>query len=125
MKEYMLLFRDEKVDAVPSEEQMKMVLQQWQDWISGIAKEGKFTGTSRLLPDGKTVKPNYVVTDGPYLEAKEMVGGYLVVKAGSMNDAVKMAQLCPNLLYGGKVEVREIMQIDNDPTSGRFLHQKN
>ncbi len=55
MKEYMLLFRNEKMEQVPSAEQMKTVLQQWQSWISGIAKEGKYSGTNRLLPEGKTL----------------------------------------------------------------------
>jgi len=125
MKEYLLLFRNEKMDQAPSEEQMKMVLQQWQSWISGIAKEGKFSGTNRLLPEGKTLKPNNVITDGPYLEAKEMVGGYLIVKAGSLDDAVKLAQSCPHLLYGGKVEVRTIMTTDSNPASATFLQEKN
>jgi hypothetical protein len=125
MKEYMLLFRNEKMEQTPSAEQMKIAMQQWQSWISGIAKEGKYGGTNRLLPEGKTLKPNNVITDGPYLEAKEMVGGYLVVKAATLDEAVKLAQSCPNLLYGGQVEVRAVMTIDNDPTSGTFLHEKN
>ena len=125
MKEYMLLFRNEKMEQTPSAEQMKIAMQQWQSWISGIAKEGKYSGTNRLLSEGKTLKPGNIITDGPYLEAKEMVGGYLVIKAGSLDEAVKMAQSCPNLLYGGKVEVRAVMTIDNDPGSGTFLQEKN
>ena len=124
MKEYMLLFRNEKIDQAPSEEQMKMVLQQWQNWISGIARAGKYSSTNRLLPEGKTLKPNNIITDGPYLEAKEMVGGYVVIKAGSLDEAVKIAGACPNLLYGGNVEVRTVMTIDDDPMSGTFLHDK-
>jgi hypothetical protein len=59
------------------------------------------------------------------MEAKEMVGGYLIVKANSLDEAMQIAKGCPNLLYGGKVEVREVMQIDEDPHSKTFLHSKN
>jgi hypothetical protein len=125
MKEYMLLFRNEKTDQEPSAEQMKMAMQQWQSWITGVAKEGRYSGTNRLLSEGKTIKPGNVVTDGPYLEAKEMVGGYLVIKANSLDDALQIARACPNLLYGGNVEVRAVMAIDGNPSSGTFLHPKN
>jgi hypothetical protein len=54
-----------------------------------------------------------------------MIGGYVIIKAVSLDEAVKIAQDCPNLLYGGKVEVRSVMSIDDDPTSHTFLHEKN
>jgi hypothetical protein len=125
MKEYMMIFRNEKMEGeMPSAEQMQMVMQQWQSWIGRIAKQGNYNGTNRLLAEGKTVKPNKVVTDGPYMEAKEMVGGYLIVKANSLDEALEMAQSCPNLLYGGNVEVRAVMPIDDDPNSQTFLQEK-
>lgn len=125
MKEYLLLFRNEKKDEAPSAEQMKMAMQQWQSWITGIAKGGKYSGTNRLLPEGKTLKPNNVITDGPYLEAREMVGGYILIKANSFDEAVEIARSCPNLLFGGNVEVRAVMPIDSDPASPTFLQQQN
>ena len=125
MKEYLMIFRNEKMDGeMPSAEQMQMVMQQWQSWITGIAKQGNYSGTNRLLSEGKTIKPNHVITDGPYMEVKEMVGGYLLVKANSFADALKMAESCPNLLYGGNVEVRAVMPIDEDPNSKTFLQEK-
>jgi hypothetical protein len=54
------------------------------------------------------VKPTNVVTDGPYTEIKESVGGYTVVKADSLDEAVELAKGCPILTVGGNVEVREI-----------------
>ena len=126
MNEYMMIFRNEKTEgAAPSAEQMQMVLQQWQSWITGIAKNGRYSGTNRLLEEGKSVKPGNVTTDGPYMEAKEMVGGYVIVKAGSLDEAVDMARSCPNLLYGGNVEVRAVMKIDDDLNSKTFLHPKS
>ena len=120
----MLIFRNEKSEGpMPTAEQMQMMMQQWQNWIGGIAKQGNYSGTNRLLQEGKTIKPNNIVTDGPYMEAKEMLGGYLIVKANSLDEAVAMAQSCPNLTYGGNVEIRTVMNIDSDANSATFLQE--
>jgi hypothetical protein len=126
MKEYMLIFRNEKkdTDVKPSEEQMNTMMHQWQTWIGGIAEKGKYSGTNRLLPEGKTIRSNKVITDGPYVEAKEVVGGYLIVKANSIDEAMEMAKSCPGLLYGGNVEVRSVMAINDDARSKNFLEAK-
>ena len=126
MKEYMMLFRNEKTEGgeKPSDEQMNAVMQQWQIWIKGIAAQGNYRGTNRLLPEGKTLKPGNVISDGPYAEVKEIVGGYVIVTANSLEEAVEMAKLCPNLMYGGNVEVRSVMPIDDDADSATFLNSK-
>ncbi|MEO8769347.1 MAG: YciI family protein [Ferruginibacter sp.] len=103
---------------------MKAVMAQWQDWIKGIASKGRYSGTNRLLSEGKTVKPGNVISDGPYAEVKEIVGGYLIVKAASLDEAMEMAKSCPNMNYGGNVEVRTVMSIDADPGSNTFLNDK-
>jgi hypothetical protein len=126
MKEFMMLFRNEKKtgDEAPSAEQMQAVLNQWQKWIKSIVDKGSFCGTNRLLSEGKTLKPDNTITDGPYLEAKELVGGYVIVKATSLDEAVEMAKSCPGLLYGGKVEVRSVMIIETNTESADFLSEK-
>jgi len=126
MKEYMMLFRNEKNEGgrPPSAEQMQAVMKQWQTWIKGIAAKGKYSGTNRLLSEGKTLKPGNAITDGPYAEGKEVVGGYLIVKANSLDEAVEMAKSSPNIIYGGNVEVRSVMSIDEDPDSNNFLAEK-
>ena len=101
---------------------MTAVMSEWQNWLKAIATSGKFGGTNRLYPQGKTLKPGNIVIDGPYAEVKEIVGGYLLVKAASLEEAVEMAKSCPNLVYGGNVEVRAVMPIDNDPASTNFLN---
>jgi len=126
MKEFMLIFRNEKNpgDAPPSAEQMQAMMSHWQKWIRNVAEKGRYGGTNRLLPEGKTLKPGNIITDGPYLESKELVGGYLIVKADTIDEAVEIAKSCPNLLYGGNVEVRSVMAIDNEPKSESFLQEK-
>jgi hypothetical protein len=113
MKEFMMLFHSENTtnDQAPSPEQMQAMVADWQDWIGGIAAQGKFVSTNALTPVGKTVNAGGLVTDGPYAEVKEMVGGYLVCKTDSLEDAVKLTEGCPTLGYGGRVEVREVMVI--------------
>lgn len=126
MKEFMMIFRNEKKSGneMPSAEQMQEVMKHWQNWIGGIAAQGKYSGTNRLYPEGKTIKPGNIITDGPYAEVKEMVGGYLIVKANTLEDAVEMAKSCPNLIYGGNVEVRSVMSIEYDAGSEKFLDIK-
>ncbi|MBE7172502.1 MAG: transcription initiation protein [Williamsia sp.] len=110
MKEFMMLFRHEPNPASkPSPEQLQASIKKWQDWIGGIAAQGKFVATNQLGFEGKTVKSNKVVTDGPYAEIKEIVGGYLQIKADSLDEAVELADGCPILQVGGHVEVRNIM----------------
>jgi hypothetical protein len=78
--------------------------------MGGIAAQGKFGSTSRLSSEGaKVLKPNNVVTDGPYAELKEIVGGSLTVKADSFDEAMKLAAGCPIFNIGGSVEVRNVI----------------
>ena len=112
MKEFMMIFRMASMgDYNPTPEQLQESIKQWQDWIGGIAAQGKFVSTNQLGFTGKTLKPNNVITDGPYAEVKEMVGGYVIVKATNIDDAVKLAHGCPILIMGGHVEVRDIMEM--------------
>jgi hypothetical protein len=113
MTEFMMIFRNNYNPAFkPSPEQMQASIKQWQDWIGSIAAQGKFVSTNALNFEGKIIKHNNVVTDGPYVEMKEMVGGYIVVKANSIDEAIKLADGCPTLLLGGNVEVRSVMKIN-------------
>jgi hypothetical protein len=112
MKEFMMIFRMASMgDYNPTPEQLQESIKQWQDWIGGIAAQGKFVSTNQLGFTGKTLKPNHVITDGPYAEVKEIVGGYIIVKATDIDDAIKLAHGCPILFMGGHVEVRDIMMI--------------
>src|SRR3954467_14891910 len=123
MKEFMMIFRNKKNEdgEIPSAEQMQAVMKQWQQWIKNIAAQGIYGGTNRLLSEGKTLKPGNIITDGPFIEAKEIVRGYLVIKADNLDEAVEIAKGCPNLLFGGDVEVRSVMTINDDPSSADFL----
>ncbi len=113
MSEFMMLFRHvPQADYQPTPEEMEAGIKQWQDWIGGIAAQGKFKGTNQLSYEGNTLKPDGVITDGPYAELKEVIGGYALVEADSLDEAMEMAKGCPILFMGGHVEVRKIMKLD-------------
>ncbi|MGB0391635.1 MAG: YciI family protein [Salibacteraceae bacterium] len=113
MKEFMMIFRSEKVDRPqPSPEEMQAMYNQWQEWIGGIAAQGKFVATNALGTEGKLVDSKGLVSDGPYAEVKEIVGGYLICKTDFLEDAVKLADGCPMFDMGGTVEVRDVMVFD-------------
>ena len=113
MKEFMMIFRNDKDVPKPSPEQMQQAVKQWQDWIGGIASQGKFVATNALDFTGKTMHANGTITDGPYAELKEIVGGYIIVKATDLDEAVSLSKGCPVLTLGGKVEVRTVMVLNN------------
>ena len=108
----MLLFRgadDYRRDL--SAEDKQAHFERWMEWISGIAEAGLLVGTQPLHHNkGKVVAgPARKITDGPFIEGKEMVGGYTIVKADDYEAAVEIAKGCPNLEgESGTVEVREV-----------------
>src|SRR3954466_87944 len=110
MKEFLFVFRnDYKSVPTGSPEEMQAMLKKWMDWIGGIAAQNKLVDRgNRLESRGKVVRPKNVTTDGPYMEIKETIGGYTIVKANDLAEAAKLAEGCPGLSFGGTVEVREI-----------------
>ena len=110
MKDFLLLFRAGFADGPkPSPEEMQASMKQWMDWIGGIAAQNKLTDRgSSLAGGGKVVRSGNVISDGPYTEVKEILGGYTIVKADSLEEAAALSENCPILHIGGNVEVREI-----------------
>jgi len=113
MKEFMLLFRHAEMPSnyQPSAEEIQSSIQSWQKWIGDIAQKGKFSSTQQLQPTGKTVRQNAIV-DGPFVEIKEIVGGFIICKADTLEEAIEFAQSCPIIAIGGSVEVRPIMDLE-------------
>ena len=108
MKEFLLLFRvDQKAAAENlSPDQLQAITKQWQDWLAELTAQNKLAGTGRRLAiGGKVVRPKNIVTNGPYVETKESLAGFVMVKCDTIEEAT-MAKGCPGLLIGGTVEVR-------------------
>jgi hypothetical protein len=114
MKEFMLIFRHEDGHKVASPEQIQIWMKQTMDWIGGIAAQNKFSeGNGLPFDDSRVVWHNKVVTNGPFGEIKETIGGYIVVRAESVDEAVEFAKGCPVLQgEGNSVEVRRIARQD-------------
>ncbi len=117
MKEFLLIFRRDFVTQgmQPSPEQMQGMMKYWQDWMGGIAAQNKMVSPgNRLGSAGKVVTRDNVVADGPYAEIKESIGGYIIVRAASLDEAAELAKDCPVLQIGGNVEVRPIVSTDDN-----------
>ncbi|MEJ0030458.1 MAG: YciI family protein [Bacteroidota bacterium] len=110
MNEYMLIFRHEDGQKVASPEQMQIWMKQTMDWIGGIAAQNKHIGGQGLSFNGaKVVNHKGVVTNGPFGDIKETIGGYVMVKAANIDEAIGFAKGCPVLQgEGNTVEVRQI-----------------
>lgn len=111
MKEYILLFRHENANGKVSPEQMQQWMKQQMDWVGSIAAKNKFVGGTGLLFDNaKVVNHKKMVTNGPFGDIKETLGGYIIVKAESAEEAAEFAKGAPVLQgEGNTVEVREIV----------------
>jgi hypothetical protein len=116
MNEFALIFRNDfHPEAKYSPDELQNIMQQWQTWMGGMAANGQLAnGGNRLGGDGKTVKPSAVVTNGPYAEIKEMITGFIVVKADTIDGAAELAKGCPILHAGGNVEVRNIIPMSSN-----------
>ncbi len=113
----MLIFRN----SLPSEEHfqnlspedMQAELDKWGQWIGGIAAQGKMISTDALDKTGKIIKGSKnVITDGPFIESKELVSGYLILTADGIEEAVELSKGCPIFEIEGTVEVRPLMNFE-------------
>jgi len=108
MSEFMFLFRRPEYDPGSiSPADMETLVKKWEDWIAGIAAQGKLASSGqRLSEDGKVIRAGGVITDGPFVEIRERLGGYIVVKAATLDEAATLAHGCPVLEVNGSVEIR-------------------
>jgi hypothetical protein len=105
--EFVFLFRQPALNHNP--EKREEIQKKWNDWIGGIAAQGKIASNGlHLTPQGSVLKAGGVVTDGPFVEIREILGGFIVVKADTMDEAVTLAHGCPAIDEGGSVEIRTV-----------------
>ena len=105
----MLIFRGTDWYKGLSPEQMQQVADKWMAWFNGLKNDGRALAGNPLEREGKIVSgKNRVVSDGPFAESKETIGGYFLLKVASMDEAVAIAKECPGLPHGIRVEVRAI-----------------
>jgi hypothetical protein len=112
MEKFMLIFHG-GMPTDRSPEEMQANMGKWMAWIDNLAKDGKYVSGEPLLPGGKLIKGKATqVTDGPYTEGKEIVGGYFIINAADYNEAVSLCTGYPDYAIGGSIQVRQVMKMD-------------
>jgi len=114
MEKFMYLFRGgDAAMSGQSPELMQAHMQKWMGWMKTLGEKGILVGGEPLQQQGKQVTgTKKVITDGPFIEAKEAVGGYLIVNAKDIDHAVEISKDCPILEVNGKIEVRPVQKME-------------
>ena len=113
MSEFTFLFRGSDPTA-QSPEEMQKSMQKWLAWFKELGEKGhiKYPGHP-LERTGKVVRgKNRMVSDGPFVEVKDLVSGFIIVSAADLAEAAKLSEGCPALEGGGSVEIRPIMHLN-------------
>lgn len=117
MPDYILLLHEKPREFFGlSNEQIEAVISEYMAWSQKLGAEGKLVGGQKLRDEGglhlSGYNGDFRVTDGPFAEAKEVIGGFFSITAADYDEAVEISKECPHLKYGGRIELREI-----EPTS--------
>jgi hypothetical protein len=109
--QYILLLH-QPAGPMPKPEVLAPIMAQFKVWMDGLYAKGAVAGTNGLEPTGKVLRgaEGAMVTDGPYAEATEIVGGYILINAANLDEAVAIARGCPGLHNRLAVEVRPVIQ---------------
>jgi len=115
MSEYVLLYRNTQENrraTTGSLEQAQQSMKKWQAWFKQLSDNGKLKNLGQPLEDeGRVVGSKKTITDGPYMETKDVIGGYSLIEARDLDEAARLALGCPIFEAGGSVEVRPVRQM--------------
>lgn len=112
MSEFVFLYRGGARDRSP--EQMQQMMQKWMAWMKDLGAKGHIKDRGQPLERaGRLVQGRQkAVTDGPFAEAKDVVGGYTLIEAEDLSEAVELSKGCPIFEVEGAVEVRPVMKLN-------------
>lgn len=111
MGQFVFLYRGgQRPDSAQESEQQ---MNRWATWLKDLGTKGYIKDRGQPLEQtGKVVRgKDKVVTDGPYAESKDLVGGYTLIEAKDLSEAAELSKGCPIFLTGGLVEVRPVMEM--------------
>ena len=115
MAEYVLLYRNTEAArraTMGSPEKAQQNMKKWRAWFDEMGRQGQLKNLGQPLEEaGKVVGAKKSITDGPYAETKDVVGGYSLIEARDLDEAARIASGCPIIENGGSVEVRPVMQM--------------
>ena len=115
MPEYLMLYRntaDARREAMGSPERAQQSMQKWRSWLQDLTAKGQLKSPGQPLDDPGKVVRKKLVTDGPYVETKDVIGGYSIIEARDLDQAATIASGCPILEGGGNVEVRPVRKME-------------
>jgi len=117
MPQFLLLLHQSTTDNEGlSAEEIQRMIGEYRAWSESMGKAGRLVAGHKLADDGGRVLDGWAsefsVTDGPWAEAKEVIGGFFHINAKDYDEAVKLAQSCPHLKYQGSIELRRIDLVD-------------
>ena len=114
MTDYLYVFRGGASDPSDSAQAQADEMKRWASWIQGLAQKGHMKGGEPLEREGKVLRGRSKnLTDGPYADAKDRIGGYLIVSAASLEEATELAKGCPIFEKEvGSLEVRPIAKLN-------------
>ena len=109
MAKFLFVYRGASdIVAQMTAEQQQQHMQSWEKWITeGMQKGWMLDPGDALTPEGRVVRAK-VITDGPFVESKEIVGGFSIIEADTIDAAAKLAKGCPGVPVEGSVEVRPL-----------------
>ena len=111
MHHFMILLKEDlQAASQMTEEQLQEDIRQYTAWVEELAKEGKFISGEPLESRGWQLKKDEVITDGPFIESKEAISGYFIIKAESDEQALAIARTCPVFRSGGSLELRPVLK---------------
>ncbi len=112
MSNFIYIFRGGQTPNA-SPEAMQAQMQKWMNWIQRLKEKGTYITGEPLQPGGKVVSSaKKIITDGPFAEGKEVVAGFFLIRAESLDEATEISKDCPVFDTGGSVEVRAIRVIN-------------
>src|SRR5215203_3524441 len=116
MRYLALIYSDEQTNATMTADEQGANMQAWWAYSEELGKAGKTLGGEPLQPSttATTVRQGSngtIISDGPFAETKEQLGGYFIFNAENLDDAIAWASKMPHLPRGGSVEIRPIMEL--------------
>ena len=112
MSQFVYLYRGGEPGRSP--EKMQEMMQKWMAWMKQLTDQGHIKDMGQPLEStGKLVKGKQkTVTDGPFAETKDIIGGYTLIEARDLDQAVELSKGCPIFEVEGAVEVRPVMKMN-------------
>ncbi|TDE17567.1 YciI family protein [Dyadobacter psychrotolerans] len=116
MEKFLLLIREDiKKEGETSEEDFHAGIQAMTRWVEELAESGNYLSGEPLQTVGRYVGKDFILSDGPFIEAKEVISGYVFIQAENINQAASIAQSCPEVTSGNIIiEVRPIIEMEDE-----------